>query len=358
MKNHRIAGFDLARAYAIFGMYIVNFNVIFGNYRDTTPAGKFLSLFSGNSSTLFVLLAGMGVSLLTNRPDAEAATQSGLRRLILRRSWFLFALGLLLYLWWPADILHFYGAYMHLAAFLLFVPNRWLLWASVVSITFFHGLLLVIPYEKGWNFDTLAYLDFWTIEGFLRNTIYNGWNPVFPWSAFFFFGMWLGRLDWQDPRLQKRLLTTGLSVFLFMQILQFAATQNIFSEDLNFYLTADYLPPFLPFMLSTGSISLALMVGFLWLGNHSEALPFLKKLAATGRMTLTHYIVHLTLGMLVLSIFTGENYAAGLSSEGISPLKVLAFSIFWFGLSIAFSHFWSKKFKNGPFEMLMRKVAG
>ncbi len=33
MKN-RIIGFNLARAYAIFGMFIVNFNTVFGNHTN------------------------------------------------------------------------------------------------------------------------------------------------------------------------------------------------------------------------------------------------------------------------------------------------------------------------------------
>ena len=32
-------------------------------------------------------------------------------------------LGLLVYPWWTGDILHFYGGYMHLAAFFLLAVN-------------------------------------------------------------------------------------------------------------------------------------------------------------------------------------------------------------------------------------------
>ncbi len=32
----RIIGFDLARAYAIFGMFIVNFNTVFGSHTNHT----------------------------------------------------------------------------------------------------------------------------------------------------------------------------------------------------------------------------------------------------------------------------------------------------------------------------------
>jgi uncharacterized protein len=67
MPTKRIIGFDLARAYAIFGMFIVNFNFCFGSFGNGTPVGQFLRLFTGNSTSIFILSAGMGVSLMTHR---------------------------------------------------------------------------------------------------------------------------------------------------------------------------------------------------------------------------------------------------------------------------------------------------
>ena len=123
MKN-RIIGFDLARAYAIFGMFIVNFVFCFGDFQDKRPLGHFLNLFIGNSTSIFIILAGMGVSLMTNRLEYTLEEKKKLKSIILKRSWFLFAMGLLLYNWWPADILHFYGGYMHIAAFMLFGQKK------------------------------------------------------------------------------------------------------------------------------------------------------------------------------------------------------------------------------------------
>lgn len=65
----RIIGFDLTRSYAIFGIFIVNFNTVFGSHSNHNGLSGFLNLFNGNSSTLFVMLAGMGVSLMTSRND-------------------------------------------------------------------------------------------------------------------------------------------------------------------------------------------------------------------------------------------------------------------------------------------------
>lgn len=357
MQPHRIPGFDLARAYAIFGMYIVNFNFVFGNYKDASPMGVFLSFFSGNSSTAFVILAGIGVSLLTWRPNADEAERKRLYRVIVRRSWFLFALGMLLFLWWPADILHFYGGYMHIAALLLFVPARWLVWAAIGAVVGFHLLLTIIPYETGWNFDTLQYADFWSIRGFLRNTLYNGWNAIFPWAAFFFFGMWLGRLPWHEQRTKIRAFGWALAVFIAIQVLILMAQQGFFNEDVRFVLTSDYIPPFIPFMLAGASATVLMIAVFLWIGEWSDGNGWAKLLSQTGQMTLTHYVAHLTLGFVVLQLLSGLKYGE-VHAQPLSPTLIFLYALSWFALSVVFSHFWKKRFKNGPFEALMRKVAG
>ena len=106
-KKQRFIGFDLARAYAIFGMFVVNFNTAFGSLNDNSFLGKFLNSFNGNSSTAFVILAGMGVALMTNRAQYTGQEKSKLKSIVIKRAGFLFAIGILLCLWWPADILHF-----------------------------------------------------------------------------------------------------------------------------------------------------------------------------------------------------------------------------------------------------------
>lgn len=56
--KQRIIGFDLARAYAIFGMFIVNFNFSFGSVMNPTDAvGPFLNIFTGNSTDTTQILS-------------------------------------------------------------------------------------------------------------------------------------------------------------------------------------------------------------------------------------------------------------------------------------------------------------
>jgi uncharacterized protein len=354
----RITGFDLARAYAIFGMFIVNFNTVFGSLANHNGLSGFLNLFNGNSSTLFVILAGMGVSLMTGRNEYTPEEKRNVKSIIVKRSWFLFVLGVAFYLWWPADILHFYGGYMHIAVLLIFFPKKIFLYAAAAAVIIFHVLLTVIPYETGWNFETIVYNDFWTLKGFLRNTFYNGWNPIFPWIAYFFLGMYLGRLNWNDNKTPKSVLITGITVYAVTFAIQSFAGSITQNKDLLFYLTADYIPPFAPFMFSTASFGLIVISVFIYTGNKAGNTKIARVLAATGQMTLTHYIAHLVLGLLLLSAVTGKRLSHELMNKTPeSPVVILAFAIGYFLFSCAFSYFWAKKYKNGPLEMLMRKIS-
>lgn len=358
--KQRIIGFDLARAYAIFGMYIVNFNVVFGNIKDTSLLGQFLSLFSGNSSTVFVMLSGMGLALMSN--NIQEYTQDDrkrLRNIVLKRAGFLFVLGLLLSYWWPADILHFYGGYMCIASFLLFADKKYHIVVASMAVLLFHLLVLITPYEAGWNFDTLVYKDFWTIQGFFRNMFYNGWNPIFPWLAYFMIGLYLGRLNWTVKNTQNKVFWIGFVLFVMVTIIQFFSTKITTDKDLLFFINADYLPPFLPFILSTIGFDLMLIVAFIFLGTGLSENKLAKNVAKIGQMTLTHYISHIIVGMILFSIIIEyTNIGTGTSKITVSPMYVLAFSCIYFLCSYYFSKYWLKNNKNGVFEGLMRKISG
>ena len=354
----RIIGFDLARAYAIFGMFIVNFNTVFGSHTNHNGLSGFLNLFNGNSSTLFVMLAGMGIALMTNRNYYTPEEQKKIKRIITKRSWFLFFLGVIFCFWWPADILHFYGGYMHLAVVLVFLPKQYFLSAAATAVIIFHVLLTIIPYNTGWNFDTLMYSDFWTFTGFIRNTFYNGWNAIFPWVAYFFLGMYLGRLDWNNKQTPIRILLIGIAMYTVILLIQSYATSITPDNDLVFYLTADYIPPFLPFMLGTASFGFILISVFIFIGKKIGDTKMAKILASTGQMTLTHYLSHLLLGIVALAIITGKSLSYDLLKETpTDPVIILTFAMVYFILSCAFSYFWINKYKMGPLEMLMRKIA-
>ena len=355
---HRIIGFDMARAYAIFGMFIVNFNFCFGSFQDNSFLGQFLNLFIGNSTAIFIILAGMGVSLMTNRNKYEIEEKSKLKSIILKRSWFLFALGLLLYNWWPGDILHFYGGYMHIAAFLLFAPRKYYLWAAVLAIIIFHLLLLVIPINTSWDFATFKYADFWTPVGFLRNTFYNGWNSVFPWLFYFMLGMFLGRLNWQNNATKKNIFFIGLIIFVLFQGVRYLAKQNIFDAYWTNYIMSEYFPAYLPFILITAGFALMVIAVCMFVADKFSTNRIIGSLVKTGQMTLSFYVLHVTIGMIILSKISNKVYTGYLIQQTpLKPIYILTFAIMFYILCVAFSIFWTKKYRNGPLETLMRKIS-
>lgn len=357
--KQRIIGFDVARAYAIFGMFVVNFNFSFGKFGGDSVFEKFQSLFVGNSTAIFIILAGIGVSLMTRKvAENEIDKKKKLRSIILKRSWFLFVIGLSLYSWWPGDILHFYGGYLHLAAFLLFIPKRYYLFSAFAAILIFHVLLFFIPIETGWDFTTTQYTDFWTPLGFLRNTLYNGWNSIFPWFAYFALGMFLGRLDWENKTVRKKIFFTGLGVFVIVEALRLLAKEELFSKEITGYIMSEYFPPYLPFMLLTAGFALMVIVICLLISERFATSKLIRYLSATGQMTLTHYVLHLTLGMLLLSQLSGQKYT-GYWNTVIpqKPAYLFVFSLLLFACCVTFSVAWKKRFKNGPLETLMRKFS-
>jgi len=294
-----------------------------------------------------------------DRTNYTIEEKAKLKGKILKRSWFLFAMGLLLYNWWSGDILHFYGGYLHFAAFLLFVPKRYYLLGAITAIIIFHLLLLVIPINTSWDFTTFEYLDFWTPIGFLRNTFYNGWNAMFPWLSYFLVGMWLGRLNWQDRPTKRNIFILGLMVFCVVQGLRLMVSQHFFSPFLSEYIMAEYFPPYLPFVAVTMAFAFMVVPICMVIGEKFPANKFVLALQKTGQMTLSHYVIHLTVGMILLGILTDKNYSGLLEEEQpTSAVFILGFAIFFYILSILFSVLWSRKFNNGPLETLMRKISG
>jgi uncharacterized membrane protein len=61
----RIIGYDVARALAIFGMVVVNFKVVMAaSEADPGWLASLVGLLEGRAAATFVILAGVGLSLL------------------------------------------------------------------------------------------------------------------------------------------------------------------------------------------------------------------------------------------------------------------------------------------------------
>lgn len=366
--NKRLAGFDLARSLAVFAMMIINFSCVFSQY-ETAPywLSALVEKSKGRAAALFVLLAGIGISLLT-RNARQSATPENLclaRTTLLKRSIFLFAAGIGLSFTWPGDILHYYGLYLLMAAFLFNAPDRILIAGAILCPLVFVGFLLITQPAR----QLLVYFPDWRTPAELlqlvKESFFRGCYPIFPWFAFILTGMWLGRQDLSNPHFRKTLLMWGIIATLVAETLSglltglwpltgiaFAAasakTSPVAIFNLRHILGTAMNPPSPFFVLSAGGM--ALIALSLCFSLAETANPrWISPLASTGRMALTIYVGHVILGINLIAVLGG--------SEEESILFSVGWASAYYGAFLAFSWLWHQRFPTGPIEFLMRRFA-
>jgi len=357
--KQRVTGFDLARALAIFGMVIVNFKIAMNSEMGNPFLMWFAGLFEGRASALFVMLAGVGVTFLTNkaRESTDRLFVLKNRLSLIKRGLLLVAIGLLYTPIWEADILHFYGFYFLIAATIFMVNDKTLLLIAAIIMLIFPVLMLVFNYEQNWNWSTLTYENFWSFDGMIRHIVFNGFHPIFPWAAFLIFGMWLGRQNLSQTLIRNRLLVGSLitlvvteSSFYFIRaILADGSALEMTSEEVTFLFSTSIIPPLPQYIISAGSSAVIVLVGSLYFSERFSESNINKWLYQTGQLSLTLYVAHVIIGMGILeSIGRLEN-----QTINYSLLSSLIFCVCGIGFSVA----WLKYFKTGPLEWIFRKVA-
>ena len=354
----RIIGYDLARALAIFGMVIVNFKIVMSAEKNG-PAWLvgLVGLLDGRAAATFVVLAGAGISLLSQKgrmqKDRERLARD--RRMLLKRALFFFIFGLLYTPIWPADILHFYGAYIALAAFLLSAPARRLWSFSGLLVLAFVVLFFTLNYEHEWDWNTLEYDGFWTPSGMIRHLFYNGFHPVIPWLAFLFVGNVLGRLNMRDPIIRRRVFLWGAGIAVIaegasrslIRTLSPGASPADLNAILAIFGTAP-MPPMPLYMLAGAGTACAIIAVAITLGERYMDSAWLRPFVATGQLALTLYVAHVVLGMGVLQ-------AIGRLENQTLAFALLAALVFCM-VSAVFAQLWRKRFKRGPLEATMRTL--
>ena len=154
-RRERLVGPDVTRALALVGVVIMNYHGYLNGIdaaagSDATLPQRWFDPWTGVLSTrfaaTFVLVAGVGVTLLTqrSRTSVGAAAGSGAARgdraairddrwRLIRRGVLLSAGGFVLDWIWPGTILFFYGAFFIVAALLFTLRTRWLVVVGAVS---------------------------------------------------------------------------------------------------------------------------------------------------------------------------------------------------------------------------------
>ncbi|MFJ8537302.1 DUF418 domain-containing protein [Streptomyces sp. NPDC093591] len=211
----RLVGLDLARALAVFGMYIVHIAPMPSAGNDL---GSWVySLAEGRSSALFATLAGFSLMLIAGRlePKTGLAGRQAKARIAIRAV-ILLALGTVLAMeYGDIIILAYYGVYFLLALLLVRLSAKTL---AIIAA----GIAIVMPQLafvlKMWLSDSVqqsinAYdpLEKLSTVGVL-DLLLTGLYPTITWMAFVIAGMALARLDLTAATVQRRLAALGASL--------------------------------------------------------------------------------------------------------------------------------------------------
>ncbi|EAP98726.1 putative membrane protein [Janibacter sp. HTCC2649] len=330
----RLEAIDAARGVALIGMMMINL----GTVRSDGWFNKLWTLPFGRASILFVLLAGLGMTLFFG------SRREHTRRwpvLIWRALIFLVG-GLALQILTPAVsvILPTYG--------LLFLGALW--WrrfsdralAAVTVLMLIVGPVVVqghqIPGEHKTRMPTLGESPSTVIHSLFLSGAY----PLLVWVVPFLAGMWLGRHDLRDRHVQKRLMLTGATAAALGFVASQVSTLLLGSEaDYGWHrLLTGAAHGQMPLWLVSSIGSAAFVIGatlWFWPTIRRWVLP----LAYAGQLAFTLYVTH----FFVIAAMGGriESRVVGVP---VTVALVLAFT--------AAATLWVRRWGVGPLERVLR----
>lgn len=343
-KNHptvstaassRLLALDAARAVAILGMVAVNVGP-----RDGASADLLARAAHGRASLLFVVLAGVGIALLTRHSWPAKPPRRGV---LVSRGLILLLGGLALQLLDHGVnvILPTYGALFLVAVLMLQASQRTLVVSAVSALL--GGPLLWIAAQCQEQFGRAAPELLDAPHHVAADICLSGPYPVITWVGPFLLGIWLGRLDLQDPRLHQNLALWGGSLavgaYLLSRLLVAALGEP--SDRVGFdRLISGVGHSQMPLWLISGTGSALFVIGVIFLLS-----PHLGRwsypLASLGRLSLTVYVAHL----LVLAFFVRPG--PDTSEQGLLVTAIIGI------VSIASASLWCTRFRRGPLEALL-----
>lgn len=358
---YRLRGFDLARAFAVWGMILVNFRMIFHGHGGNVLLEIFTRFLDGKGAAAFLIIAGATLARTTAK--ARDANNPSLQRhdhwRIIRRAIFLFGMGIGCAFIWPGDILFYFAAYLPFTIPLLWgTPQR--IWLAILAVMLGStAAFFMFNYEPNIEVGIMDFESFFQPETFLSNLFFNGYHPVLPWICFLLIGLWLGRQKLHKDYVRRGVMVPAIIVFIVSQILstglhwaQFFQLIPSLGDAGKLFLSNDPVPPLPLFIFNAGSAGLIAVVFCISLLEKYPKSVALGELAHTGQLWLTVYTAHIVLGIGVPAML-------GLNLAALETIEfVWMYGTGFFLIAILFSSVWRKRFKHGPLERLYRVFTG
>lgn len=357
----RLLGIDVVRAVAIIGVFVMHFHIT-GWWQAGAPdaAPELIDWVQEHTSSramsLFVLLAGVAVALMTGGARPYRGREMALaRRRVFVRAIALFAIGLCISQFAPS-VLEFYALLLVLLLPFTRLRARTLAALSALAIP-------VVTLYTVWVMNNhLDWLRTETPTGFAVLTqpdrlgdylfalaFYGGGFQTVYGIPLVLAGLAIGRLDLHDNAVRVRMAIGGLCLAVTAWLVSLLAPY-LFADAA----TADDLAPNwravleMPGLYATSAVGIAFMIGvallllgvFLAVMDRPLARRLLWPLVATGGMTMTWYAAHLLFLYLLdpPTLFSFVGFAAFVAA-------VLVLSTLW--------RHW---FRRGPLEWLVHKA--
>ncbi|HEY4558832.1 MAG TPA: heparan-alpha-glucosaminide N-acetyltransferase domain-containing protein [Enteractinococcus sp.] len=341
--SRRFQGLDAARAIAIIGMLAVNVGPR-KEPGDTDVAILLYDVPHGRASLLFMILAGMGMSLMTKRSrerDAPLPWQT-----ILWRAALLIVSGLALQLLGHdvSVILTYYGV-LFLCAFPLLRAPPWVL-LTIATLSLVVGPLVWLYLQQftSTTFDFVAPSLTDPVWTSLHALLLTGAYPVVIWLAPFLFGLVLGRCQLGDRGFQHRLIGCSAAAALIplaVSAALYAVNGPPTSEYGWDHLITVEAHSQMPLWMISGCGSAGLLIG-VFLRSEDWVTHRLSWLVSAGRLSLTIYVAHL----FVLAWLVRPEPHTLLEGFLISAIMSVVF--------VMLAHLWWRHFGTGPLERLLR----
>ncbi|HPE34625.1 MAG TPA: DUF418 domain-containing protein [Bacteroidales bacterium] len=395
LPSNRIQLLDVLRGFAIFGILMVNMQImnaplvsmisglkLWSGMANDLSGGFIRLFFESKFYVIFSLLFGYGFWLFMNKRLPEGRSINGV---YLRRVFFLLLFGIAhVVLLWPGDILVIYAIFGFLLLLFRKTPNRklirWALAFMLIPIVV-SGILAFFVWLAGFHPEAKIAMEAGFAEGSKQITaLADKALRVYPEGSF---------REIVQMRLEEYRMVMHGFIFFYPNVLAmfllglYGARKGYLQDTVKHYLffrktllwgliiglplnllnTLVFMPgqvstqpSFFTFMTTIASgfgglaLSLAYVAGIVLLLNAGYLKTFAKWLAPVGRMALTNYLTHSILANILFMSFGFALYGKVNIWSGI--LITLAIFI----LQIAFSKFWLKYFHFGPFEWLWRSL--
>lgn len=353
----RLRGPDVVRAIALIGVIVMNYHgYLILRASDSGAArprdGWLEELFdpwdgplSTRFAATFVLVAGIGVTLLTRRAVGDPTRVTEMRWRLVRRGVLLYVVGLPLDEIWPGTIIGYYGTMFVVAAAIFTWRSRWIITVGAIAAIAGTGIRLwqFDRNRKGDSTEWLSRPGDGSIRRYVLDVFVNGTHPLLPWMAFLCAGIVLGRML-MTTRWRSATIGTGMVLVASTSILASLPVTGITA-------IACSLDPFDRSIVYVASALGTALVAYATIDWIAERFPTpTDPLRRAGQLTLSLYLAHIVVFKLLV------DWLGWIEPGGVGTALVFAAG-FWVA-AVVTGTLWQRHFGRGPAEYVYRAFGG